>query len=153
MKINRQAYQREYNKIWQEENKEYRRKYMRKYLKEWRKKNRGQIKEYQKEYCIEWRKKNMVKGTRFYEKKLFLNLRRLARKKNAEGSHTFEEWQELKKRFDNRCVCCWKQEPEIALTQDHVTPLSKQGTDYISNIQPLCRSCNSIKKDKIIAYV
>ena len=33
-----------------------------------------------------------------------LKARRYAREKNAEGSHTLEEWQELKEIYDNKCV-------------------------------------------------
>lgn len=71
-----------------------------------------------------------------------LKARRYAREKNAEGSHTLEEWQELKRKFGNKCAKCNKKK---LLTKDHIKPLSEGGSDFIENIQPLCRNCNSRK--------
>lgn len=71
-----------------------------------------------------------------------LKARRYAREKNAVGSHTLEEWQELKVSFSQKCAKCGETKP---LTKDHIKPLSEGGSDYITNIQPLCRSCNSRK--------
>jgi len=76
-----------------------------------------------------------------------LKARRYAREKGAKGSHTLQEWQDLKKKFNYRCEICGKKKK---LTKDHIKPLSMNGTDYIANIQPLCRSCNSRKWKKLI---
>lgn len=72
------------------------------------------------------------------------------RKREALGSHTFGDWERLKLQYDLTCPICGKREPEIKLTEDHIIPLSKGGSDNIENIQPLCRSCNSRKGAKII---
>lgn len=82
-----------------------------------------------------WKKKNP-------ERMAHLKARRYAREKNAEGSHTFEEWQKLKQKHDHKCFGCGESKK---LTKDHIIPLSEGGSDFITNIQPMCRNCNSRK--------
>ncbi len=66
----------------------------------------------------------------------------MARKKNN-GSFIALDFSKLKKLLGNHCLGCWATDKK--LTVDHIIPLSKGGTNFIYNIQPLCKSCNSKK--------
>ena len=72
-----------------------------------------------------------------------------ALKNKAEGHFTPYEWELIKKQYGYKCPSCNKKEPQIKLTIDHIIPLSKGGSNWIENIQPLCNSCNSSKNVKI----
>jgi hypothetical protein len=77
---------------------------------------------------------------------------RRARKANNGGSHTWGDWDLLKKQYNYICPCCKRKEPEIKLTEDHIIPIAKGGSNNIENIQPLCLRCNQSKHTKIIKY-
>lgn len=87
-----------------------------------------------------------------YSRKLYYNLRRYHLKAKVIGSHMFGEWENLKAQYDWTCPSCCKKEPEITLTQDHIIPVSKGGSDNIENIQPLYQGCNSKKHTKTIKF-
>lgn len=82
----------------------------------------------------------------------FMGSRRKARKLGNGGSHTIDDWKMIKEKYNFTCPSCHRQEPEIKLTEDHIIPLSKGGSDGIENIQPLCISCNVKKHTKTIKY-
>lgn len=80
-------------------------------------------------------------------------IKRRATLAGADGFHSQKQWEALKKKYNYMCLCCKQFEPLIKLTEDHIVPLSFGGTNYISNIQPLCGSCNSIKHTKTLNFI
>lgn len=98
---------------------------------------------YQRAKTKRWEQRNKEKVSQ----KRFRYRERL---RNIIGWFTLEDWSILKSKYNNTCPKCGLREPVIKLTRDHIVPISKGGTNFISNIQPLCGSCNSSKKDKII---
>src|SRR5262249_18005029 len=56
----------------------------------------------------------------------------------------------LVKKYYSRCLCC--RAKSRSLVPDHVVPLAKGGPHHISNIQPLCSRCNSIKGTNSVDY-
>ena len=88
---------------------------------------------------LDWLRRHPEKAQEYHS-------RRRALKHNAGGRFTASEFEKMKLQYGNKCARCAF---EGKLEADHVMPLSKGGVNYISNIQPLCKRCNSKKNDKI----
>ena len=69
-----------------------------------------------------------------------------ARTCGAEGMFTADDWATIKDRQQGCCALCGFHRK---LTVDHIVPLSRGGSNFASNIQGLCISCNVVKKDKL----
>jgi 5-methylcytosine-specific restriction endonuclease McrA len=79
------------------------------------------------------------------------NRRKRRAAKNASGGHfTVEEFDALCSVYGYACLSCGV--TDRILEADHVVPLTKGGSDDISNIQPLCGECNRHKFTAIIDY-
>lgn len=122
------------------------------YYKEWRAKHPGYYAAMSREWRLEhpnyhaqWCVENKEK-VRHYSRK------RDKRLKDADGSYTLDEWNNLIEKYEYKCLRCGTSLSRDELTVDHIIPISKQGTNYISNIQPLCQSCNSWKHARYIDF-
>lgn len=125
-------------------------------MRAWQSQNRAKLTAYQRERyrndpavrqrVLESRKRHVARNP---EKNRVSSLRYWARKKQASGDFTTEEWIRLCDYYGNRCLACGKQE---SISIDHIVPLSKGGSNDISNLQPLCLSCNSSKNARTIDY-
>lgn len=105
------------------------------YGKKWRADNRAYYNAKQEK----WRKQNRDKTALWCRN-------RYARKMSAEGSHTVEEIRELFDKQKGRCAICGLV-LNVKYHADHIVPLARGGSNYISNIQVLCPTCNTRKSD------
>jgi len=68
--------------------------------------------------------------------------------KATENPLTAEEWEEIRVACPVCSGCSREFTEEFPPTRDHIVPLARGGAHEASNIQPLCRSCNSRKGAK-----
>lgn len=104
--------------------------------KKYQQKNRAKIKAYRDK----WIEQNREKV------RLWSRLRR-ARQRGAEGSHTVEDIIRIRKAQRDRCAYC-RCKLNGGGDVDHIIPLLWGGSNWPSNLQLLCDSCNSSKCDK-----
>lgn len=87
-----------------------------------------------KEYHSEWQKNNLNKVASYQQN-------RRARKLENGGEFTDQEWQDLKEKTGNKCLCCGISGEEVTLAMDHIIPISKGGserhTEYSTLMQEL----------------
>lgn len=69
----------------------------------------------------------------------------LERKRNAFTSKSREYFTQLVLRDGGFCVKCGSVQQ---LTVDHIVPLARGGGNELDNLQILCKSCNSSKRDR-----
>lgn len=88
----------------------------------------------------QWFERNRQK---VYQSSRISEHRRRAQTKGQ--TYRWQDWQAMCDWFGNVCLCCGCNDP---LTVDHVIPLIKGGSNFIENLQPLCRFCNQSKNGR-----
>lgn len=83
------------------------------------------------------------------ERRLIYTQARRAQRRGNGGSYTLTQWRELCATYGHACLACGEVK---RLTPDHIVPIALGGSSYISNIQPLCLTCNKRKGTRIIDY-
>lgn len=76
------------------------------------------------------------------------NQKRRSRLKGADGSFTAVQIRSLMKCQVGKCIYCKSRILDFYHI-DHIIPISKGGSNWISNIQLLCKTCNLSKHDKM----
>lgn len=62
---------------------------------------------------------------------------------------TARQWKDVLEKYNHKCLSCGTTE---SITIDHIKPLSMGGMNTANNVQPLCHTCNSLKRDLEIDY-
>ena len=119
--------------------------YMLEYQKKYRKEHPEKINEYAKKYREKMRVLVNAKIAAYRKTpsgRFKARQKQLKRERMVQGTYTKQEWDDLLKRYPH-CLKCRTSFDQCAPTDDHIVPIARGGTNIISNIQPLCRPCNS----------
>lgn len=131
------------------------------YSKAYRKKHREQIRATSKRYREKHKHTEKYKqAQRRYAKKHKAKRSqhghaRRAKEAGNGGSYELDEWEQLLEYYNHKCLACGINKEDAirgGLTVDHIIPIDKGGTNNITNLQPLCQSCNSSKGIKTTDY-
>lgn len=119
------------------------------YLAQYREANREKLRQYQKDWAVANRDKERAKSAKYLanhkEWNALKSQKRRARRANCETLKISKK--DMLRIYNQNCSFCGTKED---ITLDHIIPISRGGRHSIGNLQSLCRSCNSSKKDKTI---
>jgi len=93
-----------------------------------------------------WRMENPEK---FLQTRRKYVIARRARKRQAPGFYSSEAWLQKCAYYGWKCIYCENPLSEQTVTTDHRKPLSKGGSNWLANLAPACKSCNSRKQAKL----
>jgi len=110
------------------------------------------IKKYQGTPQQKATKRRFTESPKGKEKYRSYTVTRRTQKTQAGGYYTPEDWRKLCKFYNFHCLKCDKKFPFKKLHIDHIKPVSKGGSSFLWNLQPLCKKCNSSKGNKEIDY-
>lgn len=147
------------------------------YVTKWQKQNRDKVLEYKQKHNRSERGKQQkrdwyhrhaetekpkarirIKSKKFQEYKKTYNKTHPEKARIAQhnrralmrGTFSEREWKILLELCGYKCLRCNR--TDVELTQDHIKPLSRGGSNTIDNIQPLCETCNKSKFTQTIDY-
>lgn len=120
-----------------ERNKDYKRRNAEKHLRQvsdWQRKNPERVKKAKARY----KANNRVK--------LLADTQKRRARRNGNGVYAVSK-KESDRLYASPCVACGTRHN---ITVDHIVPIARGGHHSIGNLQPLCGSCNSSKKDQLM---
>jgi 5-methylcytosine-specific restriction endonuclease McrA len=147
-RINNPEKNRDINRTWRKENSER--------LKSQIKSRYHSNPERLREKSRAWQQANPEKGKAWAqahpEKRRSITRNYRARKRKAEGFHTAEDEINIRNKQNDRCAYC-RTKLDGGGHLDHIQPISprftgKIGSNWPSNLQWLCESCNRSKNDR-----
>lgn len=66
-----------------------------------------------------------------------------ALERGSQGAFTTSQWGSRLLQYGRRCAYCQDEQAPVEI--EHVVPLSRGGSNYITNVVPACRACNQEK--------
>lgn len=113
--------------------------------------NKAEIIEHRRNYHLANKERISIRSREYYERNkeqhLAYSRKRKALKRAAEGTHTFAEVWAMYESQDGLCAYC--EVPLFGVYHvDHMTPLSRGGSNDWSNLAITCPSCNLRKNAK-----